>query len=304
MTTPGTTTTAASLDACAIGLVPLRWPDPTADPDGFLAQVAELGFQGIQSGAPTGDVAEERARLEANDVVVAETYLPIRCSSAGPMPGSDAEADAHLERLVALGGRMLVAAIDGSPERDVAAGRAHEAPGLSREGFRRLVTLLERLCDRAAEHGVRVAFHPHAGTYVETPDETERLLAATDPDALGLCLDTGHWIVGGGDPVAVVERHGRRVWHVHVKDVDPEVLAGLRRGEVASFTEAVERIVFSPLGSGTLDLDGTLARLAEVGFDGWLMVEQDSFEGSAVDAARWSRAALGAAIARRSEPIC
>src|SRR4029077_11183664 len=128
-------------------------------------------------------------------------------------------------------------AFDGSPDRDSTAGRAEDpaTPRLTESGWSRLIELLETVSDETAAAGGRIAFHPHAGTYVETPDEIERLAASIGADVLPFCLDVGHYTVGGGDPVTALRRFGERVSHVHLKDVDPEVLGGLRRGTVEGF---------------------------------------------------------------------
>jgi inosose dehydratase len=290
--------TGSTLRACPVGIVPLGWPDPRTDLDAFLAQVADLGFSGIQYGEPGPEPDAVRARFEAHGVSLAERYLPIRCTVDGPVSGALTEARAHQDQVVALGGRMLVAAIDGSPERDVHAGRADAAPELTVEGWQRLIELLDDLSQRGQDLGVDTTFHPHAGTFVETPAETARLMEHTEPDRLGLCLDTGHWTVGGGDPLAAVRTYGTRLRHLHLKDVDAAVLAGLQAGGVPSFTAAVEQVVFNPLGEGVLDLDGLLAALHELGYRGWLMVEQDSFVGGHREAAAANRAALDVALDR------
>jgi inosose dehydratase len=286
----------STLRRCPVGIVPLGWPEPTRDLDAFLALVAELGFSGIQFGDPGPDAETIRSHFDAHGVSLAERYLPIRCTVDGPAPDAADVARAHQDQVVALGGRMLVAAIDGSAERDGHAGRAEGAPGLGAEGWRRLIDLLEDLARRGQDLGVDTTFHPHAGTFVETPVETARLMEHTDPDRLGLCLDTGHWTVGGGDPVDAVRTYNQRLRHLHLKDVDASVLAGLRAGEVGSFTAAVEHVVFNTLGQGVLELEGMLGALDDLGYAGWLMVEQDSFVGGHREAASANRAALDAAL--------
>jgi inosose dehydratase len=187
---------------------------------------------------------------------------------------------------------VLCVALDGSPDRDVAAGHATDSdtPQMTDGGWHRLVGLLRTVATETREAGARVAFHPHAGTYVETPAEVERLAAAIDAATLPFCLDVGHYLVGGGDPVTALRQLGERVTHLHLKDVDPGVLERLRRREVGSFGDAVRQRLFIELGSGVLDLDGVLAVLAEREYRGWLMVEQDS---------GWPPPAESAAIGRR-----
>lgn len=288
------------LHACPVGLVPMGWPDPTDDLDGFLRQVEKLGYAGIQFGDPGPEPAAIRERFQAHGVELAERYFPIRCTVDGPAPDALEEGIAHLGHVRDLGGRMLVAAIDGSPDRDGFAGRAVDAPGLTSGGWRDLLALLDVLATRAVDAGVDVTFHPHAGTYVETPDETDRLLEYTDPERVGLCLDTGHWIVGGGDPIAAIGAYGPRLRHLHLKNVDGDILAGLRDGVVGGLTAAVEQVVFGPLDRGVLPLTAFVDHLGASGYRGWLMVEQDSFVGGHVEAAAGNRAALATALDEHS----
>ena len=151
-----------------------------------------------------------------------------------------------LERLRLLheaGGDVLCTALDGSDDRDAVAGRA-TSPGttvLTEDGWAALVDLLHAIADAASALGHATVFHPHAATYVETPIEVDRLMLSTDPARIGLCLDTGHHIVGGGDPIATIRDVGERVRHVHLKDVDPDVLARLRRAHRRRSDDAMRR---------------------------------------------------------------
>ena len=122
--------------------------------------------------------------------------------------------------------------------------------------------------------GLVTAFHPHAGTYVETPSEVDELLRQTDPSLVGLCLDTGHVFYGGGDPVALARRETARIRHVHLKDVYRD---RYRRALAArlDFTAAVGEDVFAPVGSGAVDMAAFLRILSDARYEGWLIVEQD-----------------------------
>jgi len=123
---------------------------------------------------------------------------------------------------------------------------------------------------------VRIAFHPHTATWVESPDEVEALAARLPETGAGLCLDVGHYLVGGGEPARAIRHYGTLVTHVHLKDVDASVLACLRSREIAGFGAAVRERIFTELGNGALDLHGVLTTLDAVNYSGWLMVEQDS----------------------------
>jgi len=119
---------------------------------------------------------------------------------------------------------------------------------------------------------VTTAFHPHTATYIEGPEEVAAFLEATDPDLVKITFDTGHCIVGGGDPVAFVRQFGDRIAHLHLKDVDPRVLDRVRSQEL-TVEEAWERGLFCEFGTGAVDFAAVLAALPA--YDGWAVVEQD-----------------------------
>ena len=196
---------------------------------------------------------------------------------------------------------MLCVAFDGTGERDATAGRAADTTGvpvLTADGWARTVDLLHELGSATRVAGRRMAFHPHVGTYVETPAEVDRLVGSTDPELVPICLDVGHYLAGGGDPVAALRTLGERVTHVHLKDVDVDVLAGLRSGAIATFSDGVRSRIFTELGSGALDLDGVLGVLAARDYAGWLMVEQDSTWDPPSESAAIGRRVLAAALRR------
>ena len=176
-------------------------------------------------------------------------------------------ASAAAERIAALGGRFLVMIDAVSPGRARTAGRTEAALRLDRHGRGVLRATLAQVAEIARAAGLRPLLHPHAGTHVEFEDEIEPLL-----DDFELCLDTGHWLYGGQDPVAAYERWADRIPYLHLKDLDP----ARRDGD---FWAAVRRGVFRPLGDGCLELEGFLDALRRRGFDGWAVVEQDAAPG-------------------------
>jgi len=286
-----------------IGIVPIVWNNAdVADlraqvpAEMVLDEIARLGYAGTQLGLgfPSGAVLS--GELGRRGLRLAEVYAALPCDINGLRPEALDIGRGRLAELHAASGDVLVVAVDGSRERDAITARASSGPHLSERGLLALATALETLAREAAEVGHRLAFHNHAGTWVETPDELEQLARATDPRLVELCLDVGHYLVGGGDPVAAIEHYGERVAHVHLKDVAPGPLSGLRDGRLSGFGDGLRERIFTTLGSGILDLPGVLRALAACGYHGWLMVEQDTSWEPPSEAAAIGRRVLDAAL--------
>jgi inosose dehydratase len=274
-----------ALPDASIGTVPILWTNAhDAKRWGattILDEIVRLGYEGIQLGAnfPTG--ASLRDELAARELRLAEVYVPLPATPDGPTAEAIDVARACLAQLHDAGGDVLCVAVDGSGDRDVVAGGADSeaAPSFSDAGWEALADLLHLIADEAAALGHPAVFHPHAATYVETLDEIDRLVDSTDPARVGICLDTGHHLVAGGDPVGAIRSLGDRTRHVHLKD-------------------AVRHGLFTELGAGALDLDNVLASLAARAYDGWLMVEQDRSLGPPSESAAIGRRVLAASLRR------
>ena len=295
------------LGGAPVGTVPILWNNVDiaelrlgTDAETILDDIVRTGYDGCQLGLGFPEGEDLRATLAARELRLAEVYASIPCTVDGPTAGALIEVRERLRLLAGGGGEVFCIALDGSPGRNEAAGHAIDAdtPQLTDAGWDGLVELLQAVSAETRAAGARIAFHPHAGTFVETPAEVERLAAAISADELPFCLDVGHYLVGGGDPVEALRRYGERVSHVHLKDVDPGVLDELRRREIGSFGDAVRQRLFTELGSGALDLVGILAVLAERRYRGWLMVEQDSGWPPPAESAAIGRRVLAAAIRR------
>jgi inosose dehydratase len=299
--------TPGKLARSPIGVVPITWNNvdltdlaPEVPWQSVLDACARLGFEGVQLGRgfPEGD--DLRRALGDRGLRLAEVYAELPMTVDGPADDALEIGRARLALLDDGGGETLVAACRVGGGREARAGRAGDraAPRLTDQGWHRLAEILERLGAEAAGRGHALAFHPHAGTFVETPDEVARLASVADADVVGFCLDVGHYTVGGGDPAAAVADLGRRVRHVHVKDVDGAVLDRLRSGGIADFAAAIRARLFTEIGRGIVDVDELVAALDGAGYSGWLMVEQDSTWLEPEAAIAIGRAALLEALGR------
>jgi inosose dehydratase len=299
--------TRGPLARAPIGTVPILWNNVDiaelrlgTDAEAILDDIVRTGYDGCQLGLGFPEGAALRAALAPRELRLAEVYASIPATVDGPTDAALADVRERLRLLEASGGEVLCIAFDGTAGRNEAAGHATDpdTPRMTDAGWDALVELLRTISAETRAAGARIAFHPHAGTCVETPAEVERLAESIEPEVVPFCLDVGHYLVGGGDPVAALRRYGDRVTHVHLKDVDPVVLDRLRRREIGSFGDAVRERLFTELGSGALDLDGVLGVLAERGYEGWLMVEQDSGWPPPAESAAIGRRVLAAAMRR------
>ncbi len=262
--------------------------DPNV-PDGIsvLDQVAEAGYAGIDlgpvgylgSGARLGELLAERG------LGLAGAYLELPYADHGALEQAIPELDALLTTLDAVRSYLPgppprpTLADSGSQQRHSRPGRAaaQRSAGLDADGWRRFAEGLARVVGRCRDRGYEPTFHPETGTYVEAPWEIEEVLDRSD---IGLCLETGHMMLGGGDPVAMLRDWGERVNHVHLKDAVLAVMGGIV-ADGAPVTEIWSREAFCELGRGDLDVDAILDGLRDIAFGGWLVVEQDILPRSA-----------------------
>lgn len=255
----------------------------TPDPESVLDWIAAIGFEGTELGPMgyLGDGWAVRARLIHRNLALVGAFIDQRFSSADWRTADRRE----LQDLIALlrdavtGEKrpcvVLSESLD-NPVRRAYAGRVRMHPELwlSKPAWATLVDNVHRAAEQCRAAGFEAVFHPHAGTFVETADEIARFFERADPALIGLCLDTGHFLFGGADPIRSVVDYRAVLRHVHIKDCQPDVVVAVAMAG-GDFTEAVRRGVFPPLGQGAVDFASFLDRLRQVGYEGWLVVEQD-----------------------------
>lgn len=246
----------------------------------MLAQMRRAGYDATEfgPGLPADPSAvREALQQESMTLVSAFCALPFRDAAATATRLAETLTTARMLR--DLGSDLVLLSDAITPERSAYAGRVFDradAPRVlpeERAGFLTRVEGVARILRE--ELGLRVAFHPHTASYVEAPDEVRWLLDGTDPDLVGLCLDTGHIAYGGGDPVAFAREYGERIRHVHLKDVDRPRLDDLRAAG-STFEEGLAAYVFPTLGTGDVAFPAVLDALQEAGYRGYLVVEQDT----------------------------
>lgn len=166
--------------------------------------------------------------------------------------------------------------IDGvSADRGRTAGRSLAAKRLALAEWDAMIARIAEIARIAlGDYGVRSSLHAHAGCHIEFDDELDRALNDLPHELVGVCIDTGHAAYAGADPIEQIRRYGDRIWHVHLKNIDPSVHAACL-ADGTDFFGAITRGVFCPVGAGAVDLTSIRDALAEVRYAGLAVVEQD-----------------------------
>lgn len=178
----------------------------------------------------------------------------------------------HFTLLKALGAKVMVFA---EVSRCVHGDRSiplSKRPRLAEKEWKPFCERLDAVAGHLETQGLKLAYHHHMGTVIQSEEEVDRMMASTT--AVGLLLDTGHLTVAGGEPMRALEHHADRVVHVHCKDVRQEKLERARERDL-SFLDAVLGDVFAVPGDGSIDFEPILRGLAKRGYQGWLVVEAD-----------------------------
>ena len=277
---------------CSWGALEFDLAAPAPGYAEVLDEMAATGYAGTELGdfgfMPT-DPGRLRGELARRGLALLAAFVPVALA--------DPAAQAAGAEVAVRTARLLAAASDARPlivladdNGSAAMRREHAGRVLPEHGLRDAqwdtfaagaLRVARAVLDAT---GLRTVFHHHCAGWVETPAEIDALMRRTDPELLGLCLDTGHLTYGGGDPLATLSRYADRVWHVHFKDCDPAV-ARQARERGWDYFEAVKRGIFCELGRGSVDFPAVATALAARGYGGWVVVEQDVLPGMGTPAA-------------------
>ena len=249
----------------------------------MLDWMAELGYDGTELGPPgyLGDGPAVRERLSSRGLALVGAFLPQHFSRRERVEEDRAWLSESLELLREAtpdGSRPFAVLAEGidEPVRLAWTGRVAEHPEaqLDESRWHVLVDHLHAAAEMCREAGFEPVFHPHAGTYIETADEIDRLMGRIDGSLVGLCLDTGHFRYGGAIPAQAIRDYAALLRHVHLKDCHTSVLRSVAERR-ADLSAALHEGVFCRLGSGDADIAASVEALRSVGYEGWLVVEQD-----------------------------
>ncbi len=162
----------------------------------------------------------------------------------------------------------------GHDERDINAGDIENSPRMNDEEWAAFIKNVRAVCERANTWGVRPLVHPHAGSYIEFEDEIEKLVRDIPYDVAGLVLDTGHLYYDGMDPAAFLKKYADRLDYVHFKDVNDEVYHRVVKEHIRFF-DGCGQGSMCPIGTGNLNYPEIKKALEEIGYSGYITIEQE-----------------------------
>ncbi|MDN3557850.1 sugar phosphate isomerase/epimerase family protein [Halomonas maura] len=254
-----------------------------------LDEAAEAGYQGVELGpygylpldvSVLGQALDERGLKVVAGTIFDDLVDPANrdhliqqtheiCAFLNRLPAPPREPGQHHSA------PYLVLIDHVHAERSRYAGHPDRAPRLNDARWATLMTHIRTIAELASrEYGIRAMIHPHAGGYIEFDDEIRRLLADIPYTTAGLCLDTGHLYYSGMDPVAWLRDYAGRTDYLHFKDIAPTVFEEVMAEQV-DFFAACARGVMCPIGQGVVDYDAIYRRLVEIGYQGYITIEQE-----------------------------
>ena len=267
-----------------LGIAPIGWcnddmPELGAE-NTFKQTVSEMalaGFTGCEIGNKyPSNPAELKKQLDLRGMRIASRWFS---SFLLTKPYEEVEADfvRELDFLAAVGANRINVSeqsysIQGKTDVPILTG-GHKYV-MNDEEWDRFCDGLSKLGRVARERGFKLCFHHHMGTVVQTAEETDRMMANTDPEAVFLCYDTGHFTFAGEDPLRMLKKYVDRVGHVHLKDMRLAVVEEARKNDW-SFLTSVRNGAFTVPGDGDVDFDPVFKVLADAGYQGWLLVEAE-----------------------------
>lgn len=274
----------APYDRLTIGVCPDQWgvwfpEDPQQIPwRTALAEMAEAGFSVMETG-PWGYFPQDATQLRA--VMDEHGFRVVAGTGWGILHKAEAWADtertfrAIAETHAAVGAEYIVHL----PPlfRDDKTWEFTDDRELTGEAWELYVDNANRLGRiMKDDYGLTMVLHPHGDAHIETPEQIDRIFAATDPEYVSFCLDTGHIVYGGGDPIAMVEQYPERIGYVHIKAFDPEITRRAHE-EDWPFGKAVAEGASVRPPAGEPDMRRLVERLAAMDKDLYVICEQDLY---------------------------
>ncbi|AVX30334.1 2-keto-myo-inositol dehydratase [Carboxydocella thermautotrophica] len=265
-----------------LGIAPIAWTNDDMPELGAentfeqcISEMALAGFVGCEVGNKfPRDTAVLKKALELRQLRIASAWFSSFLTTRTYEETKNAFI-AHRDFLYEMGAKVIVVSEQGHSIQGLMDVPVFEQkPVFTEEEWDRLGDGLNKLGQIAAEKGMKIVYHHHMGTGVQTAEEIHRLMEITDPQLVYLLYDTGHLAFSGEDPVAILQKYLPRIKHVHLKDVRAEVLEMVKK-EKLSFLQAVRAGVFTVPGDGMINFKPIFELLAQGNYEGWYVVEAE-----------------------------
>jgi inosose dehydratase len=266
-----------------LGIAPIAWTNDDLPELGgentfqqCVSEMALAGFTGSEVGNKyPKDPAVLKPMLELRGIEICNAWFSTFLISK-PYEETEVEFEKHVAFLAAMGAKVVGVSEQSYSTQGIQTQPVFENKyEMNDKEWDLLCDGLNRLGKLSLEkYGVALTFHHHMGTVVQSAAETDRLMAGTDPNYVSLLFDSGHFAYCGENPTELVTRHVKRIKHVHLKDIRPEVVERVRSQRL-SFLEGVRQGAFTIPGDGCVDFDPIFKVLAENGYEGYMVVEAE-----------------------------
>jgi len=265
-----------------LGIAPIAWTNDDMPDLGkensfeqCISEAALAGFQGTEVGNKyPRDPDILKGYLEVRNLRIASAWFSSFLTTK-PHEETIAEFLIHRDFLHAMGAKVIVVSEQGhSIQGQLTTPVFEEKYIMNDEEWMNLTTGLEMLGRLAGEKGMKVVYHHHMGTVVQTTAEIDRLMDSTDPELVSLLFDSGHLVFSGEDEKEILNKYIKRIAHVHLKDIRPEIVKKVKE-ENLSFLQAVRLGAFTVPGDGAIDFRPLFAVLDANHYEGWMLVEAE-----------------------------
>ncbi len=267
--------------AIRLGIAPIAWTNDDMPDLGkentfeqCVSEMALAGFAGCEIGCKyPKDPATLKKALDLRGLAVANAWFSSFLTTK-PYAETEKEFSAQCDFLKACGSERIGVSEQGHSIQGLDKPIFTAKHIMNAEEWNELCTGLDALGRIAADKGLRLVYHHHMGTVVQTAEETARMLENTDPDLVGLLFDVGHFAYSGEDPLAAAKKHMARIRHVHLKDIRPDKVKAVREGGL-SFLAGVRMGAFTVPGDGCIDFRPIFQALSDAEYSGWMLVEAE-----------------------------
>ncbi len=264
-----------------LGMAPIGWtnddmPDLGAENtfEQCVSEMALAGFTGCEIGNKyPKDAKVLKKALDLRGMQICNAWFSTFLTTK-PYEDTEKGFIEHITFLKEMGAKVVGVSEQGHSIQGTSLSIFDDKYVMNDEEWERLCTGLNKLGRKAKDLGITLTFHHHMGTVVQTAKEIDRMMENTDPELMNLLFDSGHLAYCGEDYMAVLKKHIKRVKHVHLKDIRPEVVAKVK-AEKKSFLEGVRMGTFTVPGDGAIDFAPIFNVLAENGYEGYVLVEAE-----------------------------